>query len=106
MKLWCVKVAYNYGEETPEHSLEMDVKLFSSEAEAIKELNRTIRDDWTTEIVVDGEEKKLADCPGTRLESAYYSEDMKMAWAFFWDGEDGWSDHGYKGEVVQIEVKE
>ncbi len=100
MKLWCVKVAYHYGEEMPEHSLEMDVKFFLSEAEAIKELNRTIREDWTTEIMVDGDVKKLADCPGTIRESACYSDDMKSAWAFFWDGDD----HGYKGEVVQIEI--
>lgn len=84
----------------PGHSLEMDVKLFLNEADAVKELNRTIRDDWTTEIMVDGETKKLADCPGVSLESAYYSDDMKMAWAFFWGGDD----HGYKGEVVKMEV--
>ncbi len=100
MKLWGVKVAYHYGDEMPAHSLEMDVKLFPNEAEAIKELNRTIRDDWTTEIMVDGEVKKLADCPGASRESACYSDDMRSAWAFFWDGDD----HGYKGEVFQIEI--
>ena len=102
MKLWCVKVSYYYGEEMPEHTLATDVKLFMNEEDAVEELNRTIRDDWTTEVMVDGEQMSLADCPGVWRESAYYSEDKKSAWAFFWDEED----HGYKGEVSQIEVKE
>lgn len=102
VKLWCVKVSYYYGEEMPEHVLETDVKLFLKEEDAVEELNRTIREDWTTEIMVDGEPKKLADCRGIVRESAAYSDDGKSAWAFFWDGDD----HGYKGEVSQVEVKE
>ena len=108
MKIWAVKVAYYYSDEAPRDTLECDVKLCSSKTAAIDELNRIIRDDWTTTIPdensVDGE-KLLADCrgaqedPDTRKYSDwYYAEDGMLAWSMFSDG------HGYRGEVVQLEI--
>lgn len=109
MKLWCVKVAYYYGEEAPSDELAMDTKLFKSEEEAVKELERVIREDWTTEVRVDDDDKRksLADCRGMQEDEDsrkysewYYSEDGKLAWVQYG------STHSYRGEVVEIEVPE
>lgn len=105
MKVWLVKVAYWYDAEAPRDTLECDVKAFLSENAAIKELERVIREDWTTEVDVEGDAKSLADCRGMQQDNVsrkysdwYYSEDGKLAWGFFSGS------HGYKGEVVEIEV--
>lgn len=109
MKVWAVKVTYHYSEEAPKDTLECDVKLCANKKSAIDELNRIIRDDWTTTIPdknsVDGV-KLLADCRGAqeypdsrKYSDWYYDKDGMLAWSMFSDG------HGYKGEVVQLEVK-
>lgn len=105
MELWCVKVACWYGEEAPGAELACDVKLCRSEEDAIKELNRVIREDWTSEIEIDGETKSLADLRGMRQDEDsckysewYYSEDGKLAW------HQCGSDFAYRGEVVKLEV--
>lgn len=108
MKIWAVKVAYYYSDEAPRDTLECDVKLCANKKAAIDELNRIIRDDWTSTIPdensVDGE-KLLADCRGAQEDPDsrkysywYYAKDGMLAWSIYTDG------HGYKGEVVQLEV--
>lgn len=108
MKVWAVKVAYVYSGESPKDTLECDVKLCVSKKAAVAKLNRIIRDDWATTIpdenIVDGE-KLLADCLGAQEDTDsrkysnwYYAKDGTIAWSMFDDG------HGYKGEVVQLEV--
>jgi hypothetical protein len=107
MKIWCVKVSYWYDQEAPRDTLECDVKLFSSKKAAVDELERVIREDWTTEVEVDGETKRLSDCRGMQEGGSdssrkycdwYYSEDGTLAWTFFWNS------HGYKGEVVEVDA--
>ena len=109
MKLWCVKVAYYYEEESPRDTLECDVKLFASKEEAVNELERAIRRDWTVELEVNenGEDvtKELADCRGKyeyasiKWSDWYYSEDGTLAWSYC-------GTHGYKGWVEEIEIPE
>lgn len=106
MELWIVKVAYYYAEECCRDTLETDVKVCATEAEAVKELDYVIRHDWTAEVSVDGEAKSLADCRGMsedddspKYASWYCSEDGKKAWFF------GSTGSGYKGEVVKLEVQ-
>ena len=105
MEIWCVKVAYRYGDEAPSAELACDVKLCMSEKDAINELNRIIRKDWTSEIEIDGETKSLADLRGMQQEEDsrkysewYYSEDGKLAW------QQCGSSFSYRGEVVKLEV--
>ncbi len=104
MKLWALKVAYCYSDECYRDTLCMDVSLYSNKDLAIGALNQTIRSDWTTEVDTEDGVKALADCRGmsesdsTKYSSWHYSEDGTEAWAFFGDG------HGYKGEVVELEV--
>ena len=107
LKIWAVKVAYHYGDESYQHELDTDVKLFLDKNKAIKELERVIRDDWTAEVEGDDylHPKSLADMRGhasdedsVKYSHWYYSEDGTVAWAFYTDG------HGYKGEVVQLTV--
>ena len=104
MSRWAVKTADYYDGECYRDTLETDVSLFETRREAILELNRVIRDDWTTEVDVDGETKMLADCQGmsetdiVKYSAWHYSEDGTIAWAFI----DNVS--GHKGKVVEIEV--
>jgi len=105
MKLWCVKVTYYYDEEAPRDTLECDVKLFTNEEDAVKELNSIIANDWTAEVEVNGDTKLLADCRGMQQDESsrrfsdwYYSEDGKLAWAVG-------TTHAYKGQVVEIGVQ-
>ena len=105
MKKWAVQTVDYYECECYRDSLEMGLKLFDTRLEAIDELNRVIRQDWTTEVEVDGETKMLADCYGmsetdsVKYSSWYYSEDGTLAWSF-WD-----NGSGHKGEVVEVELK-
>ena len=105
--VWAVQVSYHYGEESYKDELETDVKLFTNFADAVKELERVIRHDWTAEVEGDDymHPKSLADMRGhasdedsVKYSDWYYSEDGTTAWAFYSDG------HGYKGEVVQLPV--
>ena len=104
MKKWAVQTVDYYEPECYRDMLETDVSLFDTRRDAIRELNRTIRDDWTTEVDVGGETKMLADCQGmsetdsVKYSSWYYSEDGTIAWSFYDNG------CGHKGEVVEIEV--
>lgn len=108
MKRWLLKVGYYYPEENYRDTLEVDVKLFRSKEVAVKMLQETIRSDWTCEVDTSDGVKALADCRGMEEEIAgepagkyaswSYSEDGCLAWCFFSDG------HGYKGEVVEVEV--
>ena len=99
-KRWLVKVGYCYPSEAPRDTLEMDVRIFKSEAEAVEALNGIIREYWTAET----EYGALADCRGRsqgesgKWDDWSYSEDGKLAWCFFGDG------HGYKGEVKEVEI--
>lgn len=101
---WAVKTADYYNDECYKDSLETSIKLFDTEKEAIDELMRIIRNDWTTEVYVGGEVKSLADCRGmSEYESSKYSQwsysgDGKIAWAFDESGS------GHKGEVVEVAV--
>lgn len=105
MKKWAVQTVDYYECECYRDSLEMGLKLFKTKLEALNELNRVIREDWTTEVEVNGETKKLADCPGmsetdsVKYSSWYYSEDGALAWSFYDNGS------GHKGEVVEVELK-
>lgn len=106
IKKWAVQTVDYYEGETYRDSLEMDVKLFNTEEEAIRELNRAIRCDWTTEVVVDEEYVYLADCRGmseqidsVKYSEWYYSDDGKLAWAFYGAGS------GHKGKVVEVELE-
>ena len=81
------------------------MKLFASEDAAVRELNRAIREDWTSEIEIDGETKSLADLRGMQQDEDsrkysdwYYSEDGKLAW------HQCGSSFSYRGEVVKLEV--
>lgn len=102
-KLWCVKVAYCYPDESYKDTLETDVKLFANEDAAVRHLEYVIRQDWTAEI--DGG-VPLASCRGRSETSSvkhsawHYSEDGKLAWMYHSDG------HGYKGEVCEVSVPE
>lgn len=105
MKLWCVKVAYWYGDEPPSSTLECDVKLFLSKEEAVDALNKIIANDWTTEVEVNGETKLLADCRGMQQDENsrkysewYYAEDGTLAWVEYG------TTHAYKGWVAGAEV--
>ena len=107
IKVWAVKVSYHYSEESYQHELDTDVKLFRKKEDAIKELERIIRDDWTAEVEGDDylHPKSLADVRGqasdeddVKYSHWYYSEDGTVAWAFYTDG------HGYKGEVVELTI--
>jgi len=105
MDIWCVKVAFWYGGEAPSAELACDVKLCKSEEEAVKELNRIIREDWTSEIEIDDETKSLADLRGMQQDEDsrkysewYYSEDGKLAW------QQCGSSFSCRGEVVKLEV--
>jgi hypothetical protein len=103
--VWCVKTACFYHGESPINEIACDVKLCASEEDAVRELNRVIREDWTSEVDVGGDTKSLADCRGIRLNEDslnylewHYSEDGKLAWhlcdrAF-----------SYRGEVAKLEV--
>lgn len=101
---WAVQTVDYYESECYRDTLEMDVKLYDSKLDAIDELERIIRDDWTTEVDVDGETKMLADCRGmsetdsVKYSSWHYSEDGTLAWSFYDNGS------GHKGEIVEIEV--
>lgn len=103
--VWCVKTACYYYGESPSDEIACDVKLFASEEAAVRELNRAIREDWTSEIEIDGETKSLADMRGMQQDEDsrkysdwYYSEDGKLAWRLC-DGS-----FSYRGEVVKLEV--
>ena len=104
-KMWCVNVAYWYGDESPRDMLECSVKLFLSKEEAVDELNKIIANDWTTEVEVNGETKLLSDCRGMQQDedSGKYSE-----WYYAEDGTLAWVQHGtayaYKGWVLEVEV--
>lgn len=105
MELWCVKVAYYYGDESYQNTLDIDVNLYRDKDVAIKMLEETIRSNWTCEVETEDGVKALADCRGMsevaddpKYSSWHYSEDGMRAWCFFTDG------HGYKGEVVKLEV--
>ncbi len=105
MQIWCVKTAYYYYCESPSEEIACDVKLFASEEDAVRELNRIIREDWTSEVEVNGDTKSLADCRGMQQDEGsrkysdwYYSEDGKLAWHLC-DGS-----FSYRGEVVKLEV--
>ena len=105
MELWCVRVAYYYVDESYQNTLDIDVKLYRDKDVAIKMLEETIRSNWTCEVETACGVKALADCRGMsededspKYSSWDYSEDGMRAWCFFQDG------HGYKGEVVKIEV--
>jgi hypothetical protein len=107
ISVWAVKVSYHYGEESYRDELETDVKLFANFNDAVKELERIIRDDWTAEVEGDDymHPKSLADMRGhasdedsIKYSHWYYSEDGTTAWAFYDDR------YGYKGEVVQLPV--
>ena len=106
MRSWCVKTAYWYDEESPRDTLECDVKMFESEKDAVKELRRAIREDWTSEVEVNGRTRLLANCRGkserdtVKWSDWYYSEDGKLAWFYHKSG------GGYKGWVEEIEVPE
>ena len=103
MTKWAVQTVDYYEQECYRDSIEMDIRLFDTKLEAVEELNRIIRDDWTTEVDVDGDVRMLADCPGKsemeseKYSSWYYSEYGTWAWAFNSSG-------GHKGEVFEIEV--
>ena len=106
IKKWAVQTVDYYEGENYRDSLEMAVKLFNTEEEAIRELNRAIRCDWTTEVVVDEEYVYLADCRGmselvdsVKYSEWYYSDDGKLAWAFYGAGS------GHKGEVFEVELE-
>ena len=103
--VWGVNVACWYGGEAPSAELACDVKLCRSKEDAIKELNRIIREDWTSEIEIDGETKSLADLRGMQQDEDsrkysewYYSEDGTLAW------HQCGSRFSYRGEVVKLEV--
>lgn len=105
MEIWCVKTACYYYCESPSDEIACDVKLFAYEEDAIGELNRVIREDWTSEVEMDGETKSLADCRGMQQDKGsrkysdwYYSKDGKLAWHLC---EGSFS---YRGEVVKLEV--
>lgn len=105
MTKWAVQTVDYYDSECYRDTLEAGVDLFDSRRDAIRELNRVIREDWTTEVDVDGETKMLADCQGmsetdsVKYSAWYYSEDGMVAWAFCDNGS------GHKGEVFEIEVE-
>lgn len=104
-KIWCLKVSYHYGDESYKNELDTYVRLFRTKDDAVKGLERVIRDDWTAEID-DGEggAVSLADLRGksefddVKHSSWYYSEDGTLAWSFYTDC------HGYRGEVTEIEL--
>ena len=105
MKKWAVQTVDYYESACYRDSLEMGLKLFKTKLEAVEELNRVIREDWTTEVEVDGNTRKLADCPGmsetdsVKYSSWYYSEDGTLAWSFCDNGS------GHKGEVIELEFE-
>ena len=106
-EVWCVKESCYYYEESPGRELACGVKLCRSEEDAIMELNRMIREDWTSEVEIDGETKSLADCRGMRedpdsrnFSEWYYSEDGKLAWHRYLFR------FSYRGEVEKLEVEE
>ena len=105
MKKWAVRTVDYYESECYRDSLEMGLKLFKTKLEAVEELNRVIREDWTTEVEVDGDTRMLADCPGmsetdsVKYSSWYYSEDGTLAWSFYGNGS------GHKGEVIEVEFE-
>ena len=106
MTKWAVQTVDYYEPECYRDPIETGLKLFDTRLEAIDELNRVIREDWTTEVEVDGETKMLADCYGmsedysVKYSSWYYSDDGTLAWSFYDNGS------GHKGEVVEVELKE
>ena len=102
---WAFRTVDYYESECYRDSLEMGLKLFDSKLKAMEELNRVIREDWTTEVDVNGETKMLADCYGMSEDDSikysawYYSEDGMLAWSFYDNGS------GHKGEVVEVDLK-
>lgn len=104
MTKWAVETVDYYDSECYRDTLEMGLSLFDTRRDAIRELNRVILDDWTTEVDVDGEKKMLADCQGmsetdsVKYSSWYYSGDGTIAWAFYPSG------GGHKAEVFEIDV--
>lgn len=107
--MWAVVVTFHYGDECYRDELYTDVKLYKTRAEAILKLEGIIRHDWTTEVPARDESEtyeSLADRPGypeddtPKHSECHYSEDKDVAWAFYTDG------HGYKGEVIELEVPE
>ena len=104
MKLWCVRVAYHYGDETYSDTLSMDTALCGDKESAIKILEDRIRYDWGWEVSTQDGMKCLADCRGmsedeesVKYSSWHYSEDGMRAWYFRENG------NGQMGEVCQIE---
>lgn len=85
-KVWCVKESNWYAEGAPRDELCTTVRLFRTREEALEEISRIIREDWTSEVVVDGESKPMADCKGMAEQDSvkwsdwYYSEDGALAW--------------------------
>lgn len=105
VKKWCVQTIDYYAEESYRNTLEGCVKHFDTEAEAIAELERAIREDWTSEVGVDDEVVSLADlrgrsaCDSVKYSEWNYSEDGKTAWVFYSTGS------GHKGEVFEVEIE-
>ena len=64
MTKWAVQTVDYYESECYRDSLEMGLKLFKTKLEALNELNRVIREDWTTEVDIDGEYRLYCDYQG------------------------------------------
>lgn len=99
---YVVRVCYYEPDNSFKDTLLMDTFACESEAEAIAQLERVIRDDWTAEVETDSGAVSLADCRG-QTQGDYgqhgywsYAKDGKTAWMFYSNG------YGYKGEVVEL----
>lgn len=105
MKRWAVQTVDYYESECYRDSLELGLNLFATKLDAVKELNRVIREYWKAEVYVDGDHRNLADCIGmsetgsVKYSSWNYSDDGTTAWSFDDSG------NGHKGEVVELEFE-